>query len=128
MATASQATPGLPPTSLFRATALQKLDSPERLDLAVIVVRPLAWMLLLVAGLLVVAALAGSILVRIPVKVAVDGMLLSAEGVREVSAGSAGQITDIQVHLGDVVKQGQTIAHVEQADLQEELVQAACST
>ena len=30
---------------MFRATALQKLDSPERLDLAVIVVRPVAWML-----------------------------------------------------------------------------------
>jgi HlyD family secretion protein len=52
-------------------------------------------------------------------------MLLSAEGVREVSASSAGQIRDLLVRLGDTVKEGQVIAHVEQADLREELVQAA---
>jgi HlyD family secretion protein len=125
MATLSPTAPGAPPASLFRATALQKLDSPERLDLAVIVVRPVAWMLLLVASLLVTAAVAGSILVRIPVKVAADGMLLTAEGVREVSASASGQLMDIQVHLGDSVKEGQAIAHVEQADLKEQLIQAA---
>jgi HlyD family secretion protein len=123
MATSTPAAVAAPP-SLFRATALQKLDSPERLDLAVIVVRPVAWMLLLVASLLVVTAVAGSILVRVPVKVSVDGMLLSAEGVREVSAASGGQLIDLQVHLGDVVKEGQVIAHVEQADLKESLIQA----
>ena len=112
------------PASLFRASALEKLDSPERLDLAVIVVRPVAWMLLVVAGLLVTSAIGASVFVRVPVKVAVDGMLLSAEGVREVSTLSAGQLTDIQVHLGDMVKEGQAIAHVEQPDLKEELVQA----
>jgi HlyD family secretion protein len=125
MATSTPAASAAAPPPLFRAAALQKLESPERLDLAVIVVRPVAWMLLLVAGLLVSAAIAGSVLVRIPVKVTVDGMLLSAEGVREVSASSAGQIRDLLVHLGDTVKEGQVIAHVEQADLREELVQAA---
>jgi HlyD family secretion protein len=125
MATSTPAASVAAPPPLFRAAALQKLESPERLDLAVIVVRPVAWMLLLVAGLLVSAAIAGSVLVRIPVKVTVDGMLLSAEGVREVSASSAGQIRDLLVHLGDTVKEGQVIAHVEQADLREELVQAA---
>jgi HlyD family secretion protein len=125
MATSTPAASAAAPPPLFRAAALQKLESPERLDLAVIVVRPVAWMLLLVAGLLVSAAIAGSVLVRIPVKVTVDGMLLSAEGVREVSASSAGQIKDLLVRLGDTVKEGQVIAHVEQADLREELVQAA---
>jgi HlyD family secretion protein len=123
MASLSPTAAGAAP--LFRATALQKLDSPERLDLAVIVVRPVAWMLLLVAALLVVAAIAGSILVRVPVKVSADGMLLTAEGVREVSASAGGQLIDLKVQLGDIVKEGQAIAHVEQADLKEQLIQAA---
>jgi len=66
------------------------------------------------------ATIAG-VIIRVPIKVAADGMLLNSEGLREVSVQAGGQITRIFVRLGDQIQVGQPIARIEQPDLQQEL-------
>ncbi|PZW46983.1 NHLM bacteriocin system secretion protein [Humitalea rosea] len=116
--------PGTTETPLFRAAALEKLASPERLDLAAAVVRPTAWLLLATAFLLVGVAVVGSITIRVPVKVAGEGILLSPEGVREVTTLSTGQVQSLLVRLGQRIEEGQVVARIGQPDLMQELATA----
>lgn len=116
--------PGTTETPLFRAAALDKLASPERLDLAAAVVRPTAWLLLLTALLFVGVAVVGSIAIRVPVKVAGEGILLSPEGVREVTSLSTGQVERLLVRLGQRIEEGQVVARIGQPDLVQELATA----
>jgi HlyD family secretion protein len=108
-------------TPLFRAAALEKLASPERLDLAATVVRPTTWLLIVTALLLTLVAVAASITIRVPVKVSAEGILLSPEGLREITSQSSGQVQQMLVKLGDRVSVGQVVAHVAQPDLQQQL-------
>ena len=95
---------------LFRQAALEKLASPERLDVMMKVTAPVGWLALSAVGVgLLMAILWGVWWGRINIKVRGQGMLMHGEELLSVTSGSIGQVTEILVkrdqtiHVGDVV-------------------------
>lgn len=113
--------PAPSPSPLFRPDAMKRLSSPDRLDVAARVVKPFSWVLLATTAVVLVTALVASVLVRVPVKVEAEGILLSPTGVRDIGATSAGQLKALLVRIGDHVAEGDGIAQIEQPDLKQEI-------
>ena len=114
-----------PGGGLFRESAVQRMSSPERLDMAAAIVRPSAWMLLAVCVIAAIGAAAAGIMIKVPIKVAAQGIILNIAGVKEVVATAGGQVKSIKVRVGDHVAAGAAIAQVEQPDLGQEIAAAA---
>ena len=90
-------------TQLFRKVALDRLSSPEQLDSVVQVVTLRSWIALLpFLGLLGLATLWG-FFGSIPTKVTGKCMLIQTGGLRDVTAGSPGRITEMKVGVGDTI-------------------------
>ncbi len=104
----------------FRPLALQRAASPEQLDHLIGITKPFDWILTFVICLVLAAALTWSIVGRIPTRVLGDGILVS-DGGRVVDAVSdaAGQLSSINVTIGDHVVRGQPIAQIAQTDIQQ---------
>ncbi len=113
-----------PQGGLFGNNALTKVSSPDRLDLGARLVSPASWLLLTVAVLLIVTTTIGSAVIKVPIKVNAQGLLMSPLGVKDVVSGTGGRVRTIRVHAGDRIKVGQAIADVEQPDLQQEIAVA----
>ena len=105
---------------LFRKSALDRLSSPEQLDLMVRITSPAGWVALTALIGLIVVAIMWGIFGNIPTKVIGSAMLIKTGGVVEISARSNGLITDVSVRAGDMVKRGQKIARIAQPDLLEQ--------
>jgi hypothetical protein len=97
---------------VFRQVALERLSSPEQLDQLMQITTPKGWLALLgLAGLLLIA-LAWGFLGSIPTEIDGEGILLRAGGVNNVFASSEGQIRQIHVQVGDMVRAGQLVARL----------------
>lgn len=97
---------------LFRRTALERLSTPDKLDVLMTIARPHHWVALLSILFLIVACFVWSVTARIPVLVTGTGVLaLQGEQVR-IPASEEGQITDIGVEAGQRVERGQTVARI----------------
>jgi HlyD family secretion protein len=104
----------------FRAVALQRAASPEQLDHLVSITKPFDWILTLVIGVALVAALAWGILGRIPNRAQGEGILISGGGrVVDAVAAAAGQLSSMNLVVGDHVVQGQMIAQIVQTDIEQ---------
>jgi HlyD family secretion protein len=103
---------------LYRQAALDRLASPERLDELMRVTSPIGWAALMALGVGVLAAVIWGFTGRITTKVDGQGILLRGEAVLDVSAATDGRLISIEVDVGDVVKQGDVVALIEQADLE----------
>ena len=114
-----------PGKGLFRSAAVERMSSPERLDMTAAIVRPTAWLLLLAAMVLLGTAVAAGILIQIPIKVEAGGILLNSAGVKEIVATEGGQIRSLKVRVGDKIKAGDIIAQLEQPDLRQQVETAA---
>jgi HlyD family secretion protein len=106
---------------LFRKVALERLSTPEQLDVMVQVVTVRSWIALVPFLALVGLALLWGIFGSIPTKVTGKGMLIRTGGLAEVTTASAGRITEMRVKVGDVIKVGQPIAVLAQPDLQDRI-------
>lgn len=95
---------------LFRPAALAKISNPDQLDHVLQVVRPLHIVGIAVVSMVLLAGVAWGILSSAPVKVKGQGILLSSEGVADVTAPSVGRLQQILVKPGDWVETGQTLA------------------
>lgn len=101
--------------SLFRKSALDRLSSPERLDTVFVAASPGYWIAFLAVALLVGAAVAWSVVGRLPTRVAGDGILLSARGeVFSAPARGAGSLLEFKVQPGQRVTAGQALAVIDQ--------------
>lgn len=109
--------------NLFRKKSLERLSSPERLDQLMQVVNPKSWIPLAALGSLVFIALLWSIFGRIPITIEGRGILVFPGTVVPLESKSAGQITELKIKVGDVVKAGQVIGTINQSELQEQLDQ-----
>ena len=118
------ATPNPSGPQLFRSAALDRMASPDQLNMAASIVRPSAWLLLLVVALVLGSGVLASVLIHVPVKVNSDGILLSPAGVHDVTAITGGQVQAMLVRVGDRVREGQTVAELSQPDLRQEIDQA----
>ena len=96
--------------TLFRDAALDRMASPERLQLAPLIVPPSWWLLLIAAALAICAAVWASVLINIPVRVHGRGMLLGEPGPRRIATAQNGQLAALLVAAGDQVRAGQLLA------------------
>ena len=108
-------------TSIFRKTSLERLSSPEQLDTIMRVTGAKRWLALtgvfLILGVAVVWGYAGTI----NTKVFGTGVIVRAGSVLNVVAEGSGQVTSINVNLGDQVKADQLVAKVSDPEMLEKV-------
>lgn len=107
-------------SGMFRKAALDRLSSPEQLDLMVRITSPAGWVALLAMLGLIVVAIMWGLFGSISTEVQGSAMLIKTGGVVDVTARSSGLITDVSVRAGDMVKRGQKIARIAQPELLEQ--------
>jgi HlyD family secretion protein len=106
---------------IFRQAVLDRLASPEQLHTLMNVTDPKGWLALAGCGTLLAAALTWGVLGSVPTRVHAAGILINSAGLAEVVAINAGQITALEVVVGDHVHEGQVIARVAQPELVKEI-------
>lgn len=108
-------------SQLFRKVSLERLSSPDQLDMLTKVTTPTGWIALLVLGAILVMAIIWGFYGNIPIKVNGQGILLSEGGVSNVVSLGNGQVTEIVVKENDTVRSGQVVARIAQPTLLNEL-------
>jgi HlyD family secretion protein len=109
---------------LFRKSALDKLASPERLDVLMHVTSPQGWIALFTIGLVLAAVIGWSVFGRLGERVNGQGLLIRGESNRLVLAGGGGVLRSLKVNLGDKVTTNQVVAEIAGATVNEELAAA----
>jgi HlyD family secretion protein len=89
-----------------------------------VVVRPRGWLALVGLFTVAIAGLGWSIFARIPETVQGPGILLIPGAVRPVQARAGGQVVEVRVRPGQVLRVGDVVAVVSLPDVQEELNRA----
>lgn len=106
---------------LLRKSAIEKMSSPEQLDMAMRVTSPLSWISLLILGAMIVAAVVFGIVGRISVKVDGSGILLRGSTVQTIQVTTNGVVETIEVEAGDTLEVGQVVARLDLPDLKSEI-------
>ena len=97
---------------IFSKEALDKMRSPEKLDMTMSITTPIGWMGLISVAVMMLAVVIWSIFGSFTVKADGMGLIMDSSGLSKVCALSAGNMDEIYVHPGDTVKKGDLIAHV----------------
>jgi HlyD family secretion protein len=105
------------PKSLFTKAALERLSSPEQLDMLMRVTSPIGWLALDTVGVCLFIGLMWGVFGTIPNKVDGKGILIRGGSIMQVEAGATGRVTKLDVEVGDVVTQGQPVASISQSGL-----------
>jgi HlyD family secretion protein len=106
---------------LFRQESLERLSSPERLDQLMYVADDKSWIPLSALGALALVALGWSIFGKIPVTVAGQGIVVFPRRVVALQSVGVGQISSINIKVGDDLQKGQVVATLSQPDLLKQL-------
>lgn len=109
------------PNQIFRQAALDRLSSPDQLDLLTQVTTPKGWIALYTLCGAVVVALAWGIFGSLPTMVAGSGIITRSGGLLDVSTSTQGRVREMRVDIGDVIKAGDVIAVIAQPDLEREI-------
>ena len=109
---------------IFRQVALDRLASPEQLDQIMQVTTPKGWLALAAVGIAIVVAGAWSVTGKVPEQVTGSGIMIRSGGIFQVVAQSSGAVSDVSVHVGDRVAEGQVIARVAQPELLQQIGRA----
>ena len=107
---------------VFRQAVLDRLASPEQLHTLMRVTDAKGWLALVGCALLLGTAVVWGFRGNIPTKLQASGILIYSGGLADVVAIGVGQITSLEVDVGDVVKKGQVIAQVAQPELKEQIL------
>lgn len=108
-------------SKLFRQESLEHLSSPERLDQLMYVADAKSWIPLSALGALALVTLVWSIFGKIPVTVAGQGIIVFPRRVVALQSVGVGQISSINIKVGDEVQKGQIVATLSQPDLLKQL-------
>ena len=103
-------------SEIFSKEALDKLRSPERLDMMLPITTPISWMILAAIGALLFSVLLWSIFGAFVVKADGMGMIMDSAGVVNVSHVASGKVSDIYIKTGNHIHRGDLIAHIDQAE------------
>jgi HlyD family secretion protein len=106
------------PQKLYRKAALEKLSSPEQLDVMMQVTSPASWLALIGIGAILVALIVWGIVGSIPIKVHGKGILMRGQAVLDVTADGNGRLSEILVRPGENVQDGHLIARLDLPDLE----------
>ncbi|ORU00690.1 Membrane-fusion protein [Anaerovibrio sp. JC8] len=101
-------------SKIFSREALDKLRSPDRLDMLLPITTPIGWMSLVAVGLLMISVILWSILGSFTVRADGKGMILDSGGIATVNHLAGGKISHVYVREGEEVKKGDLIAQLEQ--------------
>lgn len=110
---------------LFRKAALDKLASPEQLDVLMEVTSPKGWVALGTVGATLLAVLVWSVFGSIPTRVQGQGILIRGGALREVKAGAEGELVELDVRLDESVTQNQLLGRIAVPSLEEKTKSAA---
>ena len=119
----AQDSTGKKPRNIFRAEALDQLSSPEQLEQLLQVTNRKSWITLATLGFLIFMVLLWSIFGRIPVTVNGTGILIYPRQVMPFQASVQGQLSSMNIAVGDRVQAGQVIATVSVPDIAQRLDQ-----
>jgi HlyD family secretion protein len=103
---------------IFRKAALEKLSSPEQLDVMMTVTSPRGWIAIWAIGGILIFALVWSIFGAIPDKVSGSGIMIRGGAIYDVVALGSGRVAEMKVKPGDVVAAGDVVAMVSSPELQ----------
>ena len=109
------------PNPIFRQAALDRLSSPDELDLLTQVTTPKGWIALYTLFGAVVVALGWGIWGSLPTAVDGPGIITRSGGLLDISASTQGRVREMHVDIGDEVKVGDVIAVIAQPDLDKEI-------
>lgn len=101
---------------VFRKASLERLSSPEQLDLLIQVTSPRAWIALAALWLGLGSLLVWSVLGRVSTRVEAEGILLGGQ-VQDVIPAFGGQVISLGASVGDDVTSGQVLATLDQPEL-----------
>lgn len=102
-------------------TQQQEFVSPDSVDELISVTSNAGWLQIGAIGAIVLGLIVWSAVTDIPIKIKTRGMVLSSEGVAEVTMAARGRLTELNVKPGDVVKKGDLIALVAQPELESQI-------
>ena len=108
-------------SSPYRSDSLDSLVSTDDLDQASMLIKFRSLLFLSVFVLLLIIGIISSFYIPIPIKVSGPTVVWSDVGVLQVTAKDPGSVTEIQVKVGDYVKEGQTIAKLDQSRVSDQL-------
>ena len=108
-------------SKIFRKVSLERLSSPERLDLAWRVTTPKEWLALLGVLFLLGTAVIWGFTGSLATKVTAEGVIIRRGGVVNVVASGSGLVVQLNVKTGDIVKANQVIAQIAQPALLERI-------
>jgi HlyD family secretion protein len=106
---------------IFRQAALERLASLEQLDQLMRVVSPRHWLVLATCGALLGVALLWGMVGRLPTTVIGRGVLIHPRKVVDVQAPVAGRLATLAVRVGEVIKTGDVLGTIDQADIRQQL-------
>ena len=101
-------------SKIFSRAALDKLRSPDRLDMLLPITTPIGWMSLVAVGLLLISVILWSIFGSFTVRADGKGMILDSGGVTAVTHVAGGKIAHVYVRKGATISKGDLIAQLEQ--------------
>ncbi|MEA3149499.1 MAG: hypothetical protein QOD56_438 [Gammaproteobacteria bacterium] len=107
------------PGRIFRASAIERLSSPEQLDQLVRMTQPFDWLASAVVCLAIAILIIWGTTGRIATRVSGEGMLISDGGMADAVSGASGRLSSIAVSVGDRVSQAQVIARIAQTDAEQ---------
>ena len=105
--------------SLFRKAALDKLASPERLDVLMQVTSPKGWIALATIAVLLAGVVAWSILGTLPERIDGQGLLTGEGGLRQIRASGTGRLSRLDLAVDQVVNVDQIVGEVSAVDMDE---------
>lgn len=97
---------------LFRREALEHLSSSDQLDMPIEITTPKAWVATWALMLFLLAVAAWSVLGALPITVQGPGILLAAP-LKAIPSMASGQVLELLIHPGDIVREGQVVARLQ---------------
>lgn len=98
------------PSGIFRKAALKRLYSPEQLDKLLHVVKPKAWIALIVLCIVIIIGIVWAIFGSISTIAVGEGIYLDFTQFHHVSSPIEGEVLRLPVTVGERVKKGDRIA------------------
>jgi HlyD family secretion protein len=106
---------------LFRKAALDKLASPERLDVLMRVTSPMGWLALTTVGGILLGVIIWSIFGSIPERIDGQGVLLRGGANKEIRSTGSGVISSMDLKEGQMITVGQVLGAISAAGNNEEV-------
>lgn len=106
---------------LFRKKSLERLNSPEELDMLVKQVPTKGWLLVWMFTIIIISVIVWGFLGSIATKVKASGIIMNSGGVVSVYSDFPGVVKKVLVKNSDVIQKGDVIALMAQPDIEAEI-------